>query len=113
MPLPRPRLALLPMNIFGRADEPTMFPARRIRGGQLSNLYTSEPTNVVEFDVCISVLVLSPKIVALIRVGHGPQASSHLDTTACACQCYLISPSILLKYYLIPEFILDDCCESI
>ncbi len=34
-PLPRPRLALLPMNTFGRADEPTIFPARRIRGEQL------------------------------------------------------------------------------
>ena len=31
VPLPRPRLALLPMNTFGRADEPTIFPAHMMR----------------------------------------------------------------------------------
>ena len=31
MPFPRPRLALLPMNTFGRADEPTIFPAHMMR----------------------------------------------------------------------------------
>ena len=38
VPLPRPRLALLPMKTFGRADEPTIFPAERIRGCQPSRI---------------------------------------------------------------------------
>ncbi len=43
VPLPRPRLALLPMKTFGRADEPTIFPAERIRGCQPSEIRPLEP----------------------------------------------------------------------
>ncbi len=63
--------------------------------------------------ICTKIHIPSPKSLALVRVGHGAQAGSHTDTTACACQCCSDVPLMLLNHLLCSHLIVDDCCESI